>query len=82
MHVTGGQQWVMRASLVTASGPGWVTFAYDQSSPYGMPTKGNHFYLTGKGAVVIRQENGIARQTARFRSGRPAAPTPRIKPLK
>jgi len=43
-----GQDWVNQTGVVTASGPGFVTFSYEAGDPkYQEPVAGNQFYLFG-----------------------------------
>jgi len=47
INIGAGNGWVVQSGTVTASGVGWLTFSYTQTSVYETPAAGNHYYLTG-----------------------------------
>lgn len=48
IHFNPGQQWVAYTAIVTASGPGYVTFAYTAPSSYAAVGAGTSYYIVGK----------------------------------
>ncbi len=48
IHIGNGQGWVNQTGLVTASGPGYLTFTYNRNSALEGTVKGNKYYLFGK----------------------------------
>lgn len=47
INIGAGNGWVVQSGKVTASGVGWLTFSYTETSIYEVPAAGNHYYLTG-----------------------------------
>lgn len=48
IHFTPGQHWVAYTATVTASGPGYVTFAYTATSNDAAVSAGTSYYIVGK----------------------------------
>lgn len=48
IHFNPGEQWVAYTATVTASGPGYVTFAYTASSSDSAVQEGTPYYIVGK----------------------------------
>ena len=52
IHLNPGQQWVAYTATVTASGPGFVTFAYTAPSTYAAVGAGTSYYIVGKLSAI------------------------------
>lgn len=71
IHIGSGQDWVNQTGVITASGPGYVTFSYQAGdAKYQEPVAGNHYYLFGVPGALdapgewFRSSNGqVALQT-------------------
>ncbi|MEX1113799.1 MAG: right-handed parallel beta-helix repeat-containing protein [Akkermansiaceae bacterium] len=51
LHISLGKVWIAETVKVTASGPGWVRFIFNESTDY-QPTAGNTFFLTSGAAAL------------------------------
>lgn len=46
LHISLGKVWITETVTITASGPGWIRFPFNESENY-QPTAGNTFFITG-----------------------------------
>jgi hypothetical protein len=51
LHISLGKVWIAETVKVTASGPGWIRFTFNESTYY-QPVVGNTFFLTSGAAAL------------------------------
>ena len=51
LHISLGKVWIAETAKVTASGPGWIRFPFNESADY-QPAAGNTFFLTSGAAAL------------------------------
>ena len=47
VHISPGAAWIWQTGTITSSGPGFITYSYQQLTQFEVPKAGNPFYISG-----------------------------------